>query len=86
MTTLAIRYRCLYEGTARCGADQRKRAKCQYCSGPMFEMHGAWGVFTWRGDGRYQQVEPHRTYTSKSAADRYAAAHDYVTRWIAERL
>lgn len=82
VTHTATRYSCLYQGTVRCGGDQSKRAKCKYCHSTMFVQRGLWGVYTWRGDGRYLQADAHRTFVRLSAADRFASANDYVTRWI----
>lgn len=79
---MTTRYRCISEGTTRCGGDQPKRRTCKHCDGVLMASEGTWGVFTWTGDGRYKAADAHRVYSSKTAADRFAAVNDYVTRWI----
>lgn len=62
--------------------DLPKCAKCKACGGSVYVQHGLWGVYTWRGDGRYMAVDEHRKFARKSAADKLAVANEWVTRWI----
>lgn len=42
-----------------------------------------YGVFVWSGDqGAYQRANAIKVYRSRSAADRYASAHNLVARGL----
>jgi hypothetical protein len=64
-----------------------KRKKCAYCGGVLYTITGLWGVFTWRGDGRYFHDGAHETFASEVKADAYATTNDtYVVRWLPDRV
>jgi hypothetical protein len=85
MIKLATRYRCPLQVTAQCWGDQSKRKTCPGCGARQYALHGRWGVFTWRGDGRYPESDAHATYVRESAAEAFAEREgpgSYVVRWI----
>lgn len=70
-----------------------KRKKCAYCGGAVLTYAGTYGVFVWRGDGRYPLAEAVRTFERERAAETWAqrnsrkypdAAGGLVVRWIPE--
>lgn len=85
-TAWATRHRCVYDVSVQCtnGNGKPTRKKCRYCGGSLCIEQGLWGVFSWRGDGRYPVENAHRTFVRESVADTWATATspDYVVRWI----
>lgn len=85
--SIATRYRCPLQVTAQCWGDKSKRASCPGCGARLHTLTGLWGVFTWRGDGRYRAEDAHRTYVRKSAADAATKTDQtWVVRWITSSL
>lgn len=85
--TNTTRHRCPHgkghPHTAGDGAPKRK--KCAYCGGVVITEAGTYGVFAWRGDGRYRPVDAVKTFTTRRAADKFADANPtsgLVSRWI----
>ena len=82
----ATRYRCLLDISVHCtkGHGKPTRKKCAHCGGSLFVEYGLWGVFTWRGDGRYPERKAYHTSTSHTRANRWALnkGADLVVRWI----
>lgn len=70
-----------YPHTSGDGAAKRK--KCAYCGGRIAVHEGAYGVFIWRGDGRYRQETAERLFARESAADAHTRTDPrYVVRWL----
>lgn len=72
-----------YPHTSGDGAPKRK--KCAYCGGTLATMTGVYGVFVWRGDGRYRIADAVATFARETRADAYTARDErYVVRWIVD--
>lgn len=82
---LAIRHYCQHfttSGRHDVGAGKGPR-KCRTCGGAIRTMTGVYGVFVWRGDGRYPLENAITTRLTERAADAYCERDEsYVTRWI----
>jgi hypothetical protein len=64
---------CMYGSTSQCRrnvAGKPKSKKCPGCGGHWLIQEGMFGVFTWRGDGRYRLEDAHATYSSEKLAYR----------------
>jgi hypothetical protein len=86
-TTGAFRYGCSLRISVHCerGRGRAPRCKCRYCGGLLRTASGIYGVFTWRGDGRYRLEDAHATYIQEGAADRFAArCSEHVVRFITD--
>jgi hypothetical protein len=60
-----------------------KIAKCSYCGGSIIERDVSFGVFVWRGDGRYPECDAVRVFERESAADKFTHTDPrYVVREI----
>jgi hypothetical protein len=67
------------------GDGKPPRKRCRYCKGELVSQAGTYGVFTWRGDGRYPLADAHATFPRESTADRYATRDTtYVVRWLVD--
>lgn len=70
-----------YPHTSGDGAAKRK--KCAYCGGAIVIQPGVYGVFVWRGDGRYRLDDAVATFARERTADAYTARDGrYVVRWL----
>lgn len=68
------------------------RRFCAGCHGELVTEHGLWGVFRWRGDGRYPWEDAICTYTRAGLASERATSDEakqddpehggWVVRWI----
>ena len=69
----AHRHQCLSNASEHhCSKGEGKGpAKCRYCGGRILIRTGTWGVFVWRGDGRYPLAAAVRTFGRLSAAENY---------------
>jgi len=93
---LATRHECIHHGTGNGGQSHTKghgkarSQKCAFCRGRIYTETGLYGVFAWRGDGRYPEADAVKTFTSPVVADRYAETEyvkypgngGLVVRWI----
>ncbi len=91
---LAQRYWCQHRdvvpwqrGFHSAGNGKPRSKRCTYCRGPFVTEFGLWGVFGWRGDGRYPREAAERTFTRELAAedwrlDHAGAGNSLVVRWI----
>ena len=86
---VAKRYHCpkndyfCYRGTRKPPSD-----KCRYCGSRLIIDTGLYGVFEWRGDGRYHEEEAKALFLTKPSAERYAEKHSadaWVVRWISKQ-
>lgn len=70
-----------YPHTSGDGAAKRK--KCAYCGARLAVQLGCYGVFVWRGDGRYSQTTAERLFARENAAEKHATTDPrYVVRWL----
>ena len=91
---LAQRYWCQHRDVVpwqrsfhSAGNGKPRSKRCTYCRGPFVTEFGLWGVFGWRGDGRYPREAAERTFTRELAAedwrlDHAGAGNSLVVRWI----
>lgn len=81
---MAFRYRCTLDVSVHCVRGRGKGpGKCPKCGGPIFVQEGVYGVFTWRGDGRYRREDAHAVYQVEGAAERKTAEDpNWVVRFI----
>lgn len=71
-----------YPHTSGDGAAKRK--KCAYCGGRLAVQHGCYGVFVWRGDGRYRAESAVALFAREGRAEAETAKDErYVVRWLA---
>lgn len=84
---LSTRHYCAIRGMATMctkGTGKPKRARCAGCGGALVTVTGLYGVFAWRGDGRYPESDAVKTFTRESAAEAFTTTDEsYVVRWIA---
>jgi hypothetical protein len=60
-----------------------KRKKCAYCGSRIEVQEGVYGVFVWRGDGRYRRENAERLFAREAKADAYIAIDPrFVVRWL----
>lgn len=82
---MATQHRCIHGVTPRCtrGAGRPKRQKCAGCGGGFVVIEGVYGVFLWRGDGRYPITEAISTHEREAAAEREIKKDDrLVVRFV----
>ncbi len=76
------------------GNGKPRTKRCTYCGGRLVEVTGLWGVFEWRGDGRYRLADAIRTFTIESRADAWTRSQagmatypaGLVVRWMPDSL
>lgn len=75
---------CLHRPSVHCTRNRpTKIARCGYCGSPIIERHVDFGVFVWRGDGRYPESDAVRVFGRESAAEKFTATDPrYVVREI----
>lgn len=82
---LAKRHYCQHFGTSGrhdVGPGKGPR-KCRTCGGAIRIMEGVYGVFVWRGDGRYPLADAVKTFTVEAAAERHTTKDErYVVRFV----
>ena len=90
---LGWEHSCLYGGSHRCQSAHHSgkptTKKCRDCGGQWFVLQGAYGVFTWRGDGRYRVEAAHATFASEARAQALADQHprdNWVVRFLPESV
>ena len=49
------------------GNGKPRSKTCTYCRGPLTTETGLWGVFEWRGDGRYRREAAEKTFARELA-------------------
>jgi len=60
-----------------------KRKKCAHCGGRLAVQLGCYGVFVWRGDGRYSRDNAVRLFAREARADAHTTTDPrYVVRWL----
>jgi hypothetical protein len=91
---LASRYYCSLRdkpgqlsGLHAAGNGKPRSKTCTYCRGQLVTETGLWGVFEWRGDGRYRREAAENTFTRELAAEDWRLDHtgagtSLVVRWI----
>lgn len=81
---MAIRHQCSLRVTDRCAQGSgRGPAKCRGCGGAVYRQEGVYGVFTWRGDGKYRIEDAHATYQTERAAERRLVENEnWVVRFV----
>lgn len=86
----AARHTCTALATIHCaqGREGKPRTKrCPACRAPWMIETGWWGVFRWRGDGRYRLEDAVATRARRYDADRRAYGNrDLVVRFVADRV
>lgn len=82
----AVRHRCASSlGSVHCtrGNGRPTRQTCRHCRGILLIEKGLWGVFVWRGDGRYRLEDAISTATREAVAERRCTEENqHVVRWI----
>jgi hypothetical protein len=88
---MASRYECslmresFAGSTHDSGNGKPPRQKCRGCGGRFTTYTGQWGVFVWRGDGRYyadNAISLHeRERDAQRSADR-EPERELVVRWV----
>lgn len=83
-TKTAFRYWCPARVSAHCqhGTGKPRAAKCHRCGSEFLVQAGIWGVFEWRGDGRYRLEDAASTYVRLASAEK-ARKGDQVVRFVA---
>ena len=85
-TAQAKKWECSLRRSTLCsrGAGTPTRKRCGYCGGTIRTDVGIWGVFTWRGDGRYPLGSALATFASELRAQRDAntRGENSVVRFI----
>jgi len=94
---LATRHFCPHEGKPGSGlrhdsgSGRPPRVFCRGCGGILLSAYGLYGVFAWRGDGRYPVEAAQVLRVSDAKAQAWADAHNrlpgtpkggYVVRWV----
>lgn len=80
----ATRHRCSLRVSHQCSRGTGKGPeKCRTCKGVMVRQIGLYGVFVWRGDGRYPEADALSMHRTEGAADKACEANEsYVSRWL----
>lgn len=70
-------YVCSLRPSVHCtvGEGKPRVAKCRYCGGQLLLSDRWWGLFIWRGDGRYVAEDALSWHRGERAAEKAAAAH-----------
>ena len=81
---MAKRHECVTNMSVHCtkGSGVPKRRKCAWCGSGFLVEEGVYGVFEWRGDGRYKLEDAKRVYQSRLAADKFIGGRALVSRFI----
>lgn len=65
------------------GDGAAKRKKCAHCGGRIDVQEGVYGVFVWRGDGRYRRENAERLFAREATADAFTTTDPrFVVRWL----
>lgn len=59
------------------GDGKAPRKRCRRCGGQLVSVPVTYGVYVWRGDGRYREDDALALFARESAANRWIERHSH---------